>query len=184
MLDEQEFELINVIGAELGPNQRELSRLLDLSLGQTNILIKRLVTKGYIRISKLDKRRVKYLLTPQGLAEKMSQSVKYTLRTINSIGLIKERFKVLFKDMYAKGERRFFVLGESDLASLVEMAMRDLALKDCRVERIKELPTAETQGTILVCQEGAFDTVEVKNKVDLIHELAKDPALLKENNEV
>jgi len=47
-LDEREFELINIVGAELSSNQRDLSRHMDLSLGMTNILIRRLISKGYI----------------------------------------------------------------------------------------------------------------------------------------
>ena len=57
-LNEREFELINIIGSNLGSNQRDLSRQLDLSLGLTNMLIRRLVAKGFIRISQLNKRKV------------------------------------------------------------------------------------------------------------------------------
>ena len=109
----------------------------------------------------------------EGFKEKMRKSVKYTLKTINSIGLIKERFKVLLKELYDKGERKFFILGESDLASLVEVAVRELSLKDCSVERIKDPPSNGAGGVILVCQEDVFDTIAFKEKVDLIHELAK-----------
>ena len=56
-LNEREFELVNIIGAELGSNQRDLSRHLDLSLGTTNMLIQRLIAKGYIRIKQLNKRK-------------------------------------------------------------------------------------------------------------------------------
>jgi DNA-binding MarR family transcriptional regulator len=179
MLDEREFELVNIVGSEIASNQRDLSRHINLSLGQTNMLLRRLITKGYIRISKLDKRRVKYLLTPQGLAEKMDKSVKYTLRTISSISLIKERLKDLLKEIHAKGERHFFILGESDLASLVEMAMHELSFTDCSLTRVKDVPADSAVGTVLVCQEDVFDSVVATNKIDLIHELAKDSVLLK-----
>ena len=179
MLDEREFELVNIVGAEIVSSQRDLSRNMNLSLGQTNMLLRRLITKGYIRISKLDKCRVKYLLTPQGIAEKMDKSIKYTLRTINSIGLIKERFKDILKEIYAKGERKFFILGESDLASLVEMAAHELSFMDCSFTRIQDVSADSATGTVLVCQEDVFDKVVANNKIDLIHELAKDSALLK-----
>ena len=87
-MDEREFELINIIGAELVPNQRDISRQMDLSLGMTNMLIHRLLTKGYIRIKQLNKKKVEYILTPKGFAEKMQKSIKYTMKTINSIGRI------------------------------------------------------------------------------------------------
>jgi predicted transcriptional regulator len=80
-MDEREFELINIIGADLGANQRDLSRQMNLSLGLTNMLVGRLITKGYIRIKQLNKKKVEYILTSKGFSEKMQKSVKYTLKT-------------------------------------------------------------------------------------------------------
>jgi len=177
MLDEKEFELVNIVGSEIASSQRELSHHINLSLGQTNMLIRRLITKGYIRISQLDNRKVQYLLTPKGFAEKMQKSIKYTLKTINSIGLIKEYFKVLLKELYEKGERRFFILGHSDLASLVEMAARELSWEDCSFERIKDVPADSAIGTVLICQEDIFDKILAQKKIDLIHELARKDLL-------
>ena len=75
VLEEREFELVNIIGADLGSNQRDLSRQLDLSLGMTNMLIRRLIAKGFIRIEQLNKRKMRYILTPQGFSEKMRKSI-------------------------------------------------------------------------------------------------------------
>lgn len=69
-LNEREFELVNIIGAKLGSNQRDLSRIMDLSLGMINMLVRRMIAKGYIRINQLSKRKVEYLLTTKGFSEK------------------------------------------------------------------------------------------------------------------
>src|ERR1041385_1074488 len=119
-LNEREFELINIIGRRLGSNQRDLSQHLNLSLGQTNMLVRRLVAKGFVRISQLDKRKVQYMLTPKGMSEKMRQAVKYTLNTINSLGLIKNSLKNILNDYYARGYRAFFIFSEPDLTVLVQ----------------------------------------------------------------
>src|SRR6185503_12552682 len=101
-VDEREFELINIIGQKLGSNQRDLSRQLSLSLGQTNMLVRRLVAKGFIRISQLNKKKVQYLLTPKGIAEKLRKSIKYTRHTLNAIGLIKDHVRDILKDVYGQ----------------------------------------------------------------------------------
>ena len=82
-LDEREFELVNIVGGQLSTNQRDLSLHMDLSLGTINMLLRRLVAKGYIRIEQLNQRKVKYILTPKGFSEKMRKSVKYTVKTLN-----------------------------------------------------------------------------------------------------
>lgn len=176
VLDEREFELINIIGADLGSNQRDLSRQMDLSLGMTNMLIRRLVNKGFIRISQLNKRKVKYLLTPTGFTEKMRKSMKYTLKTISSIGLIKNRVKNLVTDLYHKEQRRnFFVLGKSDFALLIEIVFKELNLSDCQITYVDEFPAGSIEGVVMICKEGVnIDNQRGIRAVDLIHELAKD----------
>ena len=171
-LDEREFELINIIGAELGSNQRDLSRHMDLSLGATNMLIRRLISKGYIRIRQLNNRKVKYILTPKGFTEKLRKSIKYTMKTIQSIELIKTKVKEIILKLYEEGERNFTVLGKSDFALLIEMVFKELGFNDYRITYIDELPKEQPNGILLICKEGVING-RLTNTIDLIHELAE-----------
>lgn len=173
-LDEREFELINIIGKRLGSNQRDLSQQLNLSLGQTNILIRRLVSKGFIRISQLNKRKVQYLLTPKGISEKMRKSVKYTLNTINAIGLIKNRVAAILNNLYQDGHRRFYLYGEHDLCILVDIVFKELNLDEAILIELKNIPGKEINGVLLVGKEKVSLTdLVVKDRVDLIVEMSK-----------
>ena len=178
LLNEREFELINIVGAELGSNQRDLSRQLNLSLGMTNMLIRRLVAKGYIRIRQLNKKKVEYFLTPQGFTEKMRKSIKYTLKTIRSIGLIKERLREILIPLYEKGQRNFYVLGESDLASLIDIVLKEQHLVHYHVQHIATMPEGRIEGVVLICTE-EFDPQDSPNTcINLIGELASQNHLL------
>lgn len=184
VLDEREFELINIVGAEIGANQRRLSRLMDLSLGMTNMLIRRLISKGFIRIEQLNRRKVQYILTPQGFAEKMRKSVNYTLKTINSIGLIKSRVQAILLDLHKDGTRDFFIVGKSDLSILIEMVAKEVPLKDCSFCTLDEIPPSAIQGILLICKENVpEDNLFLHNHVDLIRELAKKNHYSAESND-
>lgn len=173
-LNEREFELINIIGKRLGSNQRDLSQEMNLSLGQTNMLIRRLASKGLIRISQLNKRKVQYLLTPKGLAEKMRKSVHYTLHTINAIGLIKARVASILKKLYGQGHRRFYFYGEHDLRVLVEMVFRELNLRDAVFAEVKDIATQHIDGVLLTGKEKVvLDGLDIREHVDLIMEMSK-----------
>jgi len=171
-LNEREFELINIIGAELGANQRDLSKKLDISLGMTNLLVRRLAAKGYIRIRQLNKKKTEYILTPKGFTEKYHKSVHYTLKTIRSIGLIREQLDIIIQRLYEQGERIFYIFGNSDLAELVEMSLRQqkwIGVKFSRVDHVIEHP----EGIVFICRE-QLDTPQYPEIrcVDLIQELA------------
>ena len=174
-LNEREFELINIIGAELGSNQRDISRHMNLSLGMINILVRRLISKGYIRIEQLNKKKVQYILTRKGFAEKMRKSVKYTLKTISSIGLIKNRVREILHDLYAKDVRNFYFYGNMDISTLVEMVFREKLAEDCSLQMLKEIPETAVNGTLLVCREGVEEgRFDRHQHVDLLQEIAKD----------
>ena len=173
-LDEREFELINIVGAQIANNQRDLSRHMDLSLGTINMLIRRLITKGYIRTKQLNQKKVEYILTPKGFSEKTHKSIKYTLKTINSIGLIKRRVQETLLELYKNGARNFFIVGKSDLSILIEIAAKEVPLKDCSFRILDEIPPAAIEGTLLICKENVPpDEVALHHHVDLIRELAR-----------
>ena len=179
VLDEREFELVNIVGAELGANQREISRMMNLSLGMVNILIQRLISKGFIRIKQLDKRKVQYILTPKGFTNKMRQSIRYTLKTINSLDLIKNKICEMVVPLYREGERNFVILGKSDFAHLTEIIFKDMGFEDYRITYLSELPQNGVEGTLLICTENVGDFQANGNKaVYLIEELAKDESFI------
>jgi DNA-binding MarR family transcriptional regulator len=176
-MDEREFELINIIGGELGANQRDLSRQMELSLGMTNMLIRRMLSKGYIRIKQLNKNKVEYLLTPKGFAEKMQKSVNYTMKTINSIGLIKRRLSEVLSAAWQEGHRKFYILGDSDLAGLIEIVLKEQFKSGYEIVHVQEVLSGMADGIVLICREGVLVDVAGIKTIDLIHELAKDGAV-------
>jgi len=173
-LDEREFELINIVGGELAANQRDLSRQMNLSLGMTNMVLRRLITKGYIRIKQLDRRKVEYILTPKGFSEKLRKSMRYTMKTINSIGLIQQNIARLLEELYAQGVRKFYAVGSQDLTALIEMVLVQKHWKDYSFVRI-ETPTGTLQeGVLLVCSEELPGvTAQGIRIVNVVEELAK-----------
>jgi len=174
LLNEREFELVNIVGAQLAQNQRDFSKQMNMSLGMTNLLLKRLVTKGYIRIKQLNSRKVQYLLTPKGFSEKMRKSIKYTLKTINSISLIKEHLKSILMSFYQQGHRQFIVVGKSDMAYLIDAVFQERQIQDVKVEHCDEYqPYALSQSIVLLCKEDLMPSPGQAHHLNLIHELAK-----------
>jgi DNA-binding MarR family transcriptional regulator len=152
-VDEREFELINIIGGDLGANQRDISRQMNLSLGMTNMLMRRLITKGYIRIKQLNKKKVEYLLTPEGFSEKMRKSVRYTMKTVASIGLIRQSIACLLEDLRSQGIQKFYYIGQSDLTLLIDMVVREEAFKGCALIPVNEAAQVGIDGVLLICRE-------------------------------
>ncbi len=91
-------------------------------------------------------RKVQYILTPKGFSEKMRKSVKYTMKTINSIGLIKNRVKEVMLELYNDGVREFHYFGNPDIRILVEMIFRGEFAEDCSFFVQSEIPQEKIMG--------------------------------------
>ncbi|MBN1848818.1 MAG: winged helix-turn-helix transcriptional regulator [Deltaproteobacteria bacterium] len=105
-------------------SQRELSRRLNISLGLVNSFIKRLVNKGYFKISTMPKNRVKYFLTPAGLARKSRLTVEYLKYSIDSYKDIKHLLLNRFKEMESRQIKSVLFYGAGEVAELAYLYMQ------------------------------------------------------------
>ncbi len=137
-IGEKEFKIITEVGKNGVITQREISQRLGFSLGMTNILLKRLIRKGYIKIGRLNKRKVRYLLTPQGIKQKVRRSYQYLLYTFHSLKEIKSKIQLVLLAEYEKGRRKFIILGDGELAEITEIALRNLGKKDITYSKLSE----------------------------------------------
>ena len=81
--DQHVHRLLTEIETHAQVSQRSLAQSLGIALGLTNLLLHRIVRKGWVRMVHIKANRVRYLLTPAGLAEKarMSRdSLNYSVR--------------------------------------------------------------------------------------------------------
>ena len=79
-----DLEILNHIDENPDITQADLATKLGVAVGSVNWYIKRLINKGHIKVTQMQRRRLRYLLTPQGIAEKtrltkefMRASLKY-----------------------------------------------------------------------------------------------------------
>ncbi|MBI4061470.1 MAG: winged helix-turn-helix transcriptional regulator [Elusimicrobia bacterium] len=129
-LAEKEFLLIQEISRRPLRTQRDLSQSVGLSLGMTNLLIKRLSRKGLIKITQLDWKRTQYLLTLQGVLEKTKKSYNYTLYTIRLFRQIEENIASVLRREHKNGRRSFHLVAQDELQELLSEKVSDLALEE------------------------------------------------------
>ena len=101
-------------------SQRSIARALEMSVGLTNAILKRLVAKGRVMVQRVNHNNAHYLVTPQGLQQIGRRSYLYLRRTIGHVVRYKERLRQFCRRQAAKGVREIVLVGESDLAFLLE----------------------------------------------------------------
>ncbi len=107
------------------PSQRELARRLNVSVGLINAFVKRLVKKGYIKVSTIPKNRVRYLLTPKGLIEKSRLTYLYIHNSYIYYRKACNKLEDLFSRLQNEGVGRIAFYGLSDVAELTHHVLQE-----------------------------------------------------------
>jgi DNA-binding MarR family transcriptional regulator len=108
--------------------QRSLALELGIALGLANLLIKRLVKKGYVKTAAAIRgRRLKYILTPEGIAEKARLSVAYVEHTVSLYTETRDRilnsFTQIASERRREGRCRIVFYGAGDVAEIAYVAL-------------------------------------------------------------
>ena len=118
------LRLMGEIDRDGDHSQRELSQRLDLSLGLVNTFLKRLVSKGYSKVTTLPKNRLKYFLTPEGIARKSRLTVEYLHYSMNFYRDIKHLLLNKYQDMETNKVQSILFWGAGEVAELAYLYLQ------------------------------------------------------------
>ena len=83
-MHQEELELLMLKHAETISSQRSLANKIGFSVGKINYVLNALIAKGLIKyenfVTSDNKRKYKYLLTEEGIQEKMQLTKKFIIK--------------------------------------------------------------------------------------------------------
>ncbi len=126
--DRYTLALLDAVARNGETTQRQLARQLQVSLGLVNAFMKRLVRKGYFKVTTLPRRRVRYLLTPKGMLEKSRLTKEYIEYSLQYFRRVRERVRERLEEVVAEGVERVALVGVGELAELAYLTVRELGL--------------------------------------------------------
>jgi len=97
----RERQLLESIDGQRPVTQRGLASELGIALGLTNLLIRGLIRKGWVRIRRVSSRRVMYLITPAGAAARARLARAYFLETLDVYRESRERMRERLSEVSA-----------------------------------------------------------------------------------
>lgn len=132
----RELAVLSYIEHKSQATQRELSEHIGVSLGSVNLLLKKLVSKGLVKIERLQPNSVKYFLTPAGIVSKLERTYGYAMRTYRELLLLRSQISEALSLLIDQHSRdRVFFFGPKDDFSLLlaEVLQAEYQLPQSRV---------------------------------------------------
>ena len=128
-IDLRTLKILEKVNNDGAPSQRDLARDLNISLGLVNSFIKRLVKKGFFKIGHLPKNRVRYILTPRGVAEKSRLTYEYIHYSFKFYRDARQKLGDLFAELQTQGVRRIVFYGAGDLAEIAYLSLQQSCIE-------------------------------------------------------
>ena len=75
--EDRDLILLEHIAEDPDVNQSTLAEKLDVAVGTVNWHIKRLVSKGYVKAKRAQRKKLRYIITPEGIALRAKLTVQY-----------------------------------------------------------------------------------------------------------
>src|SRR6202008_1080579 len=124
----RDLKLLEAVAEDSRVTQRSLATKLGIALGLTNIYLKRLVRKGYIKCVNVQSNRLTYLITPRGIAEKARLTYEFMDYSLHLYGEVRQHLRTVLHDCAAAGQGGA-ICRRGEAAELAYLSLKESGLE-------------------------------------------------------
>jgi DNA-binding MarR family transcriptional regulator len=124
----RDLRLLEAVGEDPRVTQRGLATKLGIALGLTNIYVKRLIRKGYIKCVNVQSNRLTYLITPRGIAEKMRLTYEFMDYSLHLYAEVRQHLRAVLHGR-AAADRRVAIFGRGEAAEIAYLSLKEFGLE-------------------------------------------------------
>jgi DNA-binding MarR family transcriptional regulator len=118
---ERDLRILEYIEREPDITQAGLAAKLGVAVGSVNWYMKRMLAKGHVKAKRMRRKRLRYLITPQGMAEKGRLAYEYMQASLHVYREVRTEAKRLLGRVQAAGYREVRIEGDGDVAEICRL---------------------------------------------------------------
>ena len=118
----RELALLEHIESNPDVTQASLATQLGVAVGTVNWHLKRLIDKGYIKIKRAERKKLRYIITPEGIALRTLLTVDYIEQQFLLYRNTRQRVREHLEQIKNAGYEEVSILGEGDLADICRLS--------------------------------------------------------------
>ena len=139
----RELVLLEQIEHDPDVTQASLAVQLGVAVGTVNLLIKNLVEKGYIKAKRAQRKKLRYIITPDGIALRARLTVNYIENSMGLYRRTRKRVNKLIVDIRAMGYDEIRLVGDGDIAEICRLTCLEQGIN---IADDLDLPALEIHG--------------------------------------
>jgi len=131
---ERDLEILTAIEEGRPLTQRQLAQRLGVALGLTNLYLKRLATRGYIKVVEFPRKpaartRLRYLLTARGIAEKARLTYEHMAHALALYRRARQTLRAHLASLADRGATRVALYGAGDAAEIAYLTLKEFGFE-------------------------------------------------------
>lgn len=140
----RELRMLEEVHASADQSQRTLAGNVGIALGVANALVRSMVKRGYIRVTRLSWKRWAYFVTPAGASRKLQLTVNYVDRFMDHYRRVRTLVRDTVDTESIEPHHLVAIYGATELGELIYLALRDAGVVS--VEFLDESQTGKFLG--------------------------------------
>jgi DNA-binding MarR family transcriptional regulator len=162
----RELILLEQIEQDPDVTQATLASKLGVAVGTVNWHLKRFVAKGYVKVKRAQRRKLRYIITPEGLAFRARLTVNYVDQSMRLYRHVREIVKDLLVEVKKTGYDKVKIDGEGDIAEICRLSCLEHGLS---VVENEDVPVLEVHGYMVVLHMDGLHSEESMIKDSGVH---------------
>ena len=145
----RELTLLENIENNPDVNQSTLAAQLGVAVGTVNWHLKRLVAKGYVKVKRAERKKLRYIITPEGIALRARLAVDYVEHSFSLYRKTRQRVNEHLKTIEAAGYKEVRIVGRGDIADICRLTCLEHGIE---VVSDKNIPALHVEGFKVLLQ--------------------------------
>ncbi len=113
--------ILEEIAKDPDTTQATLASQLGVAIGTVNWHLKRLIAKGYVKARRMERRKLRYIVTAEGIALRAHLTLDYIQNSFRLYRLVRERMLVQLEELRQAGYDRVRLQGNGDVADVCRL---------------------------------------------------------------
>jgi DNA-binding MarR family transcriptional regulator len=120
-LTDRDLVLLENLEQDPEATQATLATQLGVAVGTINWHLKRLIAKGYLKARRVERRKLRYIITPEGLALRARLTLDFIQNSFRLYRLVRERSIDALQEIEQAGYSHIFIQGDGDVAEICRL---------------------------------------------------------------
>ena len=113
--------ILEKIAKDPDTTQAGLATQLGVAIGTINWHLKRLIAKGYVKARRVERRKLSYIVTPEGISMRAFMTLDYIQNSFRLYRLVRQRVVEQLEIVRQNGYNRVRLEGDGDVADVCRL---------------------------------------------------------------